>query len=307
MNCLCPQAPGRKETRAPLACIPAPLGPGIRRDVVFSGFSLLQGLVQGSPLKRRVLSVPRSTILSLQAPAAPFLRSSEGLALCTHCGNLCFPLGHKVPGRAQTTTSFKCFFPDSSPPRVQDQAPENPSFLACSLGTRSFLCFKVLSVLCAPYLSLQLSAQTPLLQESLSPTQGRASHPTAPRFSWAPPSKRHLPHWCRDLYILTYITHTVTRVHINIHIYTRCRSLAKSRLTLTTSRTAVHRAPLSMGFSRQEYWSGLPLPSPRDLPNPGIKLRSPALAGGFFTTEPPGKPHTLSNICLLSGPQTQVC
>ena len=46
-----------------------------------------------------------------------------------------------------------------------------------------------------------------------------------------------------------------------------------------------------MGFSRQEYWSGLPFPLPRDLPNPGIKLASPgspALAGGFFTTEPPG-------------------
>lgn len=135
VNCLCPQAPGRKETRAPLACLPAPLGPGIRRDAVFSGFSLLQGLVQGSPLKRRVLSVPRSTVLGLQAPAAPFLRPSEGLALCTHCGNLRFPLGHKVPGRAQNTTRFKCFFPDSPPPRVQDQAPENPSFLACSLGT----------------------------------------------------------------------------------------------------------------------------------------------------------------------------
>ena len=47
-----------------------------------------------------------------------------------------------------------------------------------------------------------------------------------------------------------------------------------------------------MGFPRQEYSSGLPFPSPGDLPNPGIKLTSPvspALAGGFFTTEPPGK------------------
>jgi len=47
------------------------------------------------------------------------------------------------------------------------------------------------------------------------------------------------------------------------------------------------RAPLSVGFSRQEYWSGLPCPPPGDLPNPGIKpvpLVSPALAGGFFTT-----------------------
>ena len=46
-----------------------------------------------------------------------------------------------------------------------------------------------------------------------------------------------------------------------------------------------------MGFSRQEYWSGLPFPPPGDLPNPGIKPTSPALAGGFFTAEPPGLPY----------------
>ena len=51
-----------------------------------------------------------------------------------------------------------------------------------------------------------------------------------------------------------------------------------------------HQAPPSMEFSRQEYWSGLPFPSPGDLPDPGIKPTSPALTGGFFTTEPPGKP-----------------
>ena len=45
-----------------------------------------------------------------------------------------------------------------------------------------------------------------------------------------------------------------------------------------------------MGFSRPEYWSGLPFPSPGDLPDLGIKPMSLALAGGFFTTEPPGKP-----------------
>jgi len=45
-----------------------------------------------------------------------------------------------------------------------------------------------------------------------------------------------------------------------------------------------HKAPLSMGFPRQEYWSGLPFPSPEDLPNPGIKATSPALVGKFFTT-----------------------
>ena len=53
-----------------------------------------------------------------------------------------------------------------------------------------------------------------------------------------------------------------------------------------TPGTVAHQAPLSMGFSRQEHWSGLPCPPPGDLPNPGIaplSLTSPALAGGFFT------------------------
>ena len=51
-----------------------------------------------------------------------------------------------------------------------------------------------------------------------------------------------------------------------------------------------HQIPLSMGFPRQEYWRGLPLSTPGDLPDPGIELVSLALAGRFFTTEPPGKP-----------------
>ena len=50
------------------------------------------------------------------------------------------------------------------------------------------------------------------------------------------------------------------------------------------------QAPLSMEFFRQEYWSGLPFPSPGDLPNPGIKTVSPALASRLFIPEPPGKP-----------------
>ena len=54
--------------------------------------------------------------------------------------------------------------------------------------------------------------------------------------------------------------------------------------------TVAHWAPVSMEFSRQEYWSGLPFPSPGDLPNPGFKPTCPTLAGGFFTTEPPEKP-----------------
>ena len=57
-----------------------------------------------------------------------------------------------------------------------------------------------------------------------------------------------------------------------------------------TPWTVAHQAPLSMGFPRQKYWSELPFPSPGDLPDPGIESMSPALAGDFFTTEPPEKP-----------------
>ena len=53
--------------------------------------------------------------------------------------------------------------------------------------------------------------------------------------------------------------------------------------------TVAHQAPLSMGFPRQEYWSGLPFPSPGGLPDPGTEPMSLAWAGGFFTTEPPGQ------------------
>ena len=59
--------------------------------------------------------------------------------------------------------------------------------------------------------------------------------------------------------------------------------------SFATPWTVAHQASLPMGFSRQEYWSGLPFPTLGDLPDPGIKLVSPALAGGFFATEPPGK------------------
>ena len=60
--------------------------------------------------------------------------------------------------------------------------------------------------------------------------------------------------------------------------------------------SVTRQAPLSVGFSRQEYWSGLPFPPPGDLPNPGIEPMSPALAGGFFTTEPPGKSNIMQKL-----------
>ena len=66
-------------------------------------------------------------------------------------------------------------------------------------------------------------------------------------------------------------------------------SVTKSCLTLATRWTVAHQAPLSLEFSRQEYWSGLPFPSPGDLPDPGIEPRSPALQVGSLLTELPGK------------------
>ena len=59
-----------------------------------------------------------------------------------------------------------------------------------------------------------------------------------------------------------------------------------------------HQTPLFMGFLRQEYWSGLPFSSPGDIPDPGIKPMSPLLAGGFFTTEPSGKPLARSRCAI---------
>ena len=64
-----------------------------------------------------------------------------------------------------------------------------------------------------------------------------------------------------------------------------------------TPWTVAHQAPPSMGFTRQEYWSGLPFPSPGDLPNPGIEPRSPTLQADALTSEPPGKPSTqIANV-----------
>ena len=77
---------------------------------------------------------------------------------------------------------------------------------------------------------------------------------------------------------------------------------------LATLWTVACQAPLSLGSSRQEYWSGLPCPPPGDLPDPGTELeppKSPALAGGVFTTEPPGKPLVHNSVQFSS--VTQSC
>ena len=68
-----------------------------------------------------------------------------------------------------------------------------------------------------------------------------------------------------------------------------CQSLGCVQ-PFATPWTVAHQAPLSMEFSRQEYWSGLPCPSPGDLPDPGIKPRFPASQADALPSEPPGKP-----------------
>ena len=77
--------------------------------------------------------------------------------------------------------------------------------------------------------------------------------------------------------------------------YVCAQSLSHVQL-FVTPWTVAHQASLSMGFSRQEDWSGLPCPPPGDLPNPGIKLRSPALQVDSLPSEPPGMP--INNVRL---------
>ena len=76
------------------------------------------------------------------------------------------------------------------------------------------------------------------------------------------------------------------------------KSLSHVRL-FATPWTVAYQASPSMGFSRREYWSGLPFPSPGDLPNPGIKPGSPALEADALTSETPGKPRITRGVYNL--------
>ena len=114
--------------------------------------------------------------------------------------------------------------------------------------------------------------------------------------------------------ISSQTSETSLQVLINIHVVniksSCCTSEAKllcehmhvcmlSRVLLFAALwTVVQQVPLFMEFPRQQYWSALSVPPPRDLPHLGIKPKSPALAGGFFTTEPLGKPLYQLHISL---------
>ena len=92
------------------------------------------------------------------------------------------------------------------------------------------------------------------------------------------------------------------RQHVKEWLRLRSRSglVANSCLTLATPGTVAHQAPLSIGFSRQEYWSGLPFPTPGNLPNPVIELSGSFIAGRFFPTEPPGKPLYIHDLAYYT-------
>ena len=96
------------------------------------------------------------------------------------------------------------------------------------------------------------------------------------------------------------LAHTTSMLNIIYWIPTNCQAfggglVAKSCPTLATPWTVACQAPPSIGFSRQEYWSGLPFPSPGDLPNPGIEPRSPALQADSLLTELWGKPKAFGS------------
>ena len=82
------------------------------------------------------------------------------------------------------------------------------------------------------------------------------------------------------------------------------KSLSRVRL-FATPWTVAHQAPPSMGFSRQEYWSGLPFPSPQDLPGPGIERRSPTLRADALPSEPPGMHICISALPMVTLELTQ--
>ena len=81
-----------------------------------------------------------------------------------------------------------------------------------------------------------------------------------------------------------------------------CVCVSRSVMSNSATRWIVeHQAPLSMGFSRPEQWSGLPFPSPGDLPNPGIEPRSPTLQADSLPSEAPGNPlSVVSELCTKS-------
>ena len=125
------------------------------------------------------------------------------------------------------------------------------------------------------------------------------------------PSSHQLPelaqthvHWVSDAIETSHplLSHSPPAFNLSLYSWGNCIfggvcMLSCVRL-FAIPWTAARQAPLFMGFSRQEYPSGLPFPSPGDLPDPEFEPGSPALPGRFFTVEPPGKPSFRGYKCV---------
>ena len=94
--------------------------------------------------------------------------------------------------------------------------------------------------------------------------------------------------------LLCCITHFWFVVTVKMYVHAQYPSFV-----FMTTRTTACEAPLSIEFSRQQCWTGLPFPTPGTLSNSGIKPASPVLAGRFFTTEQPGKHKTCVFVCKI--------
>ena len=113
--------------------------------------------------------------------------------------------------------------------------------------------------------------------------------------------KRHfslLSHVAKHMFIVT-LAFSVVIVQTSTSPWCVCVLVGQVRPTLYHPGAVAHQAPLSLEFSRQEYWSELPFPSPGDIPHPGIEPRSPALQADSLPSEPPWMPLTHS-ICSLN-------
>ena len=110
------------------------------------------------------------------------------------------------------------------------------------------------------------------------------------------------PHLSQPVFLFPLAVMSIPRQVYCCRVCVCAKLLSCVQLFATVGAIAC-QAPLSMGFSRQEYWSGLPCPPPGDLSDPGIEpmsLASPALAGRFFATVPPGKPQCMGVFTIFT-------
>ena len=186
--------------------------------------------------------------------------------LCFHLSSICFPeVGVYLP--------LQCF---------------TLLFYVCILKHYALL-FHILKVKLLSHVRLFVTPWTVSAQNSPGQNNGVGSLSLLQQIFPTQESNWGLLHCRQILYQLNYQGNPILKLNPNILVKVKVKSLSRVRL-FATPWTVAYQAPPSMEFSRQEYWSGLPFPSPEDLPNPGIEPGSPALQADALPSEPPGKP-----------------